>query len=533
MQGLQTTEKKVKRQVADEIRQLATAMVEGLLDQRADLQGFEGRDAELLELVNQMVDTLVAPLRLAVESLDQISHGKLPSFVVDDYKGEYNKIKKSLNSLLATLYGLHAETQDLVDAVHEGRLSVRGNDWDFQGNWQQLIHGVNKTLDAVIQPVHEASGVLSQISACDLRTRMKGKYHGEHAAIKKAVNRTASSLDDAIGQVSNSVVWVAEAAGEISQISQDVAKGAEVQAKELHDLTENINVVSKKAEETRLESMEVQQSAQQTNEAINASQDAMARMVSTMSDMRTSTDNTRSIVQEINEIAKQTDGLSTSAASKAVKVRSSAGGFGVVASEIRKLSVRCKEVMAQITTMVGASGSSKQNQASENASSSEMLKEIMKELDEIVMLSNYLGLNAAIEAAHVEAAGEEFELLTEEVRQLAQKATEAAKRTEQLIQESVQLSHGAEALTKDIGGQLDIAVKQSNAINSLINGMVGNILDVVDMVQEASLTATTIGSITKQNVTNAQKSTEAAGGLQEQTQALTTLVQKFKINGIS
>jgi hypothetical protein len=174
-----------RRPAHDEILRLAEAMMEGRLSERGTPSDFDGEDARLISLVNRMLDALVSPLRLAANAIDQISHGTIPPFVIDDYKGEYNTLKQNLNILLATLYGLHNETRNLIVNINEGKLKARGNDWDFGGIWRDLIAGVNGTLDAVTDPLIEAGSILKLLSNYDLTARMNGRYRGEHAMIKK------------------------------------------------------------------------------------------------------------------------------------------------------------------------------------------------------------------------------------------------------------------------------------------------------------------------------------------------------------
>ena len=102
-----------------EIQRLAEAMMNGRLDERGDPAQFTGDDAALVLMVNRMLDTLVTPLRLAAGAIDEIAHGRIPPFVIDDYTGEYNNLKRNLNTLLATLYGLHSETQHLIGNIVE------------------------------------------------------------------------------------------------------------------------------------------------------------------------------------------------------------------------------------------------------------------------------------------------------------------------------------------------------------------------------------------------------------------------------
>jgi len=85
------------------------------------------------------------------------------------------------------------------------------------------------------------------------------------------------------------------------------------------------------------------QNAHDTVHSMEQAQQAMERMLHSMTRIREAADNTSAIVSEIDGIAKETGSLSTSAIDKAVRIRTSAGGFGVVAQEIRKLGQRCTE----------------------------------------------------------------------------------------------------------------------------------------------------------------------------------------------
>ncbi len=517
-----------------EIQRLAEAMMNGRLDERGNSASFKGKDAELVLLVNRMLDTLIAPLRLTAGAIDEIAHGRIPSFVIDEYQGEFNDIKRNLNTLLATLYGMNNETQNLIASISGGRLRTRGNDWDYHGIWRDLIAGVNGTLDAVLNPIHEASTVLGRLAAYDLSARMEGRYHGEHAVIKKAMNLTAESLHSAVSQVAETVELVSSVGNRISEGSEVVSNGAAEQERQLSETSTTVVHLAEYAQKSARHTAEARISAQRSAASIATAKTEMERMLEAMGEIRSSADNTAGIIQDIDTIAKETDKLSSSATSRATLVRSSASGFGVVAMEIRKLSERCEETVKRLQDFQRrVEFTARSGGDAELARVVGEYEDLIHDLKNVAMNSNLLGVNAAISAAHVEGAGNDFELLTEEIRQLARRSTGAAQQTERLIRTSVELARRGEGISKEIDRHLAGAVEGARSIDALTEDISRATQEQASGLEQISRSVSQINDVTSRNAATAFHSADAAGDLEQQVRKLAVMVSKFRLDGVA
>ena len=516
-----------------EILRLVHAMMDGRLGERGRVEQFSGPAAELIRLVNQMVDALVTPLQVTARSIDQIAHGSLPDFIIDEYQGEFNDIKRNLNTFLAIMYGMHHETRNLTQSIQAGKLGTRGNDWDFEGNWQQLIGGVNNTLDAVLTPIQEASAVLGIMSNYDLRARVSGTYKGEHAHIKKALNKTAESLQSALEQVAEAVVSVTMVCGEITKSSEEVAQGASAQVDSIQETSRQMEHIAAMAKQNQENTAQATVVARTAKESVEKSKESAAQLAAAMGDIRASAEGTSVIIQEINTVALQIDSLVAEAAVKASKVGAAGRGFSVLATEMRELAKRSLEAVAQMESIAKSATKDDTGAGVNMALSGEGVLRAIQDINLVARQTNYLALNAAVQAAHIEETGRGFETFTDEVRRLSVRTKEAALNTGGLISRSVELAQNGEAFSQNIDQTLKEVVDGVAEVSSIVEQISAASRDQTVAVEAVNGSIAQVGSVTQQATANAKKSFAATRNLEEQAAALNAMVDRFHLGPAS
>ncbi|WP_296561345.1 MCP four helix bundle domain-containing protein, partial [uncultured Acetobacterium sp.] len=140
-----------------EANMLSQAAVEGRLDTRGNADAFNGGYKEIVEGVNNTLDSVVGPLNVAAEYVERISKGDIPPKITDSYNGDFNEIKNNLNTCIDAITALVDDAAMLAEAGIAGQLDTRADASKHGGDFAKIVDGVNSTLDAVIGPLNVAA----------------------------------------------------------------------------------------------------------------------------------------------------------------------------------------------------------------------------------------------------------------------------------------------------------------------------------------------------------------------------------------
>jgi methyl-accepting chemotaxis protein len=137
---------------------LSEAAVQGKLSARADVSKHQGDFRKIVEGVNQTLDAVVGPLRVAAEYVEQIGKGIVPQKITANYNGDFNVINNNLNACIDGLGGLveaNAVLQKM--AVNDYRTTVEGKYEGVFASAAEAVNGVNQRVSHIISLVKDVS----------------------------------------------------------------------------------------------------------------------------------------------------------------------------------------------------------------------------------------------------------------------------------------------------------------------------------------------------------------------------------------
>jgi methyl-accepting chemotaxis protein len=154
---------------------------------------------------------------------------------------------------------------------------------------------------------------------------------------------------------------------------------------------------------------------------------------------------------------------------------------------------------------------------------------IIRDINEIAFQTNLLALNAAVEAARAGEAGRGFAVVAEEVRNLALRSKEAAKKTEALIGESVSLSRSGEEISAEVSTTLSTIVDGVTRVAGIVGEIHTRSREQSINIDQVNQAMSQVDATTQSAAASAQESSSSAQELASQAADLSTLVAKFEL----
>ncbi len=327
---------------------------------------------------------------------------------------------------------LVSATDSLATAAQAGSLSERADADRFEGSYRSVVDGFNRTLDAVIAPVQEATSALELLAGRDLTARVHGNYSGDHARIKQALNTAAESIDTAMRDLRGAGESVASASGQIAAGATALSSGSSDQAASLQQVAASLGEMRSMAQRNASTSTDARELADSARIDAERSVTGMTRLSGAMEEITSAADQTARIIKTIDETAFQTNLLALNAAVEAARAGDAGRGFAVVAEEVRALALRSAEASRSTATLLAGSRESAVRGAAVSQEVSEQLDSLRTRITQVGERMDDIAQASAQQRESVQRITDAVAQVNEVTQQVAANAEESASAAQEL-----------------------------------------------------------------------------------------------------
>jgi methyl-accepting chemotaxis protein len=431
--------------------------------------------------------TIIAPLDQMKQTAESLARGDVSAQLEYKGKDEFGALADSFRTLIEYSKRL----SQAVDRLSRGDANVEVKP---ESDADVLSHSVQRAATALRGVMGESERLVSAVGRGDFS--VAASVNGAEGAFKsllEGLGRLAETTRKPIEALNAAVSAVSH--GDLTARMNGQYSGAFAQMQE--SFNSAMGSLASSFAEVAMAADQVASAADQ----IAASSQSVAQGAS---EQARSLEETSSSVEEMASMTKQ----NAQSANQAQENSTSAKGASDAGVEAMQ---RMTEAMVKI-------GASAKGTAA-----------IIRDINEIAFQTNLLALNAAVEAARAGEAGRGFAVVAEEVRNLALRSKEAAKKTEVLIQESVGLASDGGQVATQVSENLGSIVNSVAEVSKLISTIATASSEQARGIEQVNRAVAQMDQVTQQNAANAQESSSAAQELSSQAQRMSGLVSRFNV----
>jgi len=486
-----------EKKVTDEVLNLKNSIVQGNLDIRADESKFAGNYCEIIKGVNSIVETIVNPVREVISVVDLIARGDLAVRVTGDYKGEFGKLKSSMNRMTVNLRGL----AEVANKIADGDLTVKIkplSEKDVLGSaFGKMVVNLSKLIGQVSR---NAASLAEASKHLSMASQQAGSATNQIADVSQQVARGAEDQ-------TRGIEGVRESLSELAKAMDMVTRGTRKQADAITEVTALVKQVMVTANDSAGKSQKAAAGAEQAAQIAKTGSEAVERTIQGMSNvyevvnevcekivtLGQHSDEIGKMISVIDDIAAQTNLLALNAAIEAARAGEQGRGFAVVADEVKKLAERTaketQEIAAVINTVqkgVTESIKAVQNGAKQTEDGTKLANEAGSALNQIVSAAGLVANQIDEIAASSQEMSSVANKMGEVVEDVNKSTEQNAASIEQMVSNKEQLADS----TNSVAGVTEENSASTEEMSASAEEMSAQVEEVVALSQTVANTAT-------------------------------------------
>jgi methyl-accepting chemotaxis protein len=260
-------------------------------------------------------------------------------------------------------------------------------------------------------------------------------------SIYESVDMFERKMADTVKGIQKVAKDVEQDAEQVSSTSMELAQGATDQASVMEEFTATIETVSDEVSSNAEYTKRISKQVESVGGEISATSDRMNDMVESMNAIEASSQQIRTIIDTISDVASQTSLLALNASIEAARAGESGRGFAVVANQVTALAAKTAEAVRESTKLIDDS-------MAEVAKGMQITEEIANQ--QSVVAENTRGIVEEVNniAETLDGQREAFLQLNEGVNQI-----------NSVVQTNSATSQQCAASSQEMSGQADILEK--------------------------------------------------------------------------
>ena len=257
-------------------------------------------------------------------------------------------IKFSKKELLTPI----VKVSEQVTALAGGRFDVS---WDMKKDESevgQMVGAIEFMKQNFSNMIHEISDVLGAMGDGNYTVTVTQEYVGEFVAIKESLLKIIKDMRKVLLTIRDATQEIDAGSEQLAKAAADLADGCTVQAGQVSEVAGMIDEMARSMEGNANEAQNVVNVSEKASNALMIGNTKMQELKGAIGEISKCSEEIRTIIGTIEEIADQTNLLSLNAAIEAARAGEAGKGFAVVADQVKNLAEESAKAAGETNKLI-------------------------------------------------------------------------------------------------------------------------------------------------------------------------------------
>lgn len=262
------------------------------------------------------------------------------------------QVVKTINFSKKELLTPIVKVSEQMTALAGGRFDVS---WDMKQDESevgQMVGAIEFMKQNFSNMIHEISDVLGAMGDGNYTVTVTQEYVGEFVAIKESLLKIIEDMRKVLLTIRDATQEIDGGSEQLAKAAVDLAEGCTVQAGKVSEVAGMIDEMARSMEDNAVEAQNVVKVSEQASEALMTGNAKMQELKSAISEISKCSEEIRTIIGTIEEIADQTNLLSLNAAIEAARAGEAGKGFAVVADQVKNLAEESAKAAGETNKLI-------------------------------------------------------------------------------------------------------------------------------------------------------------------------------------
>ena len=273
--------------------------------------------------------------------------------IIDSFNTYVGKLEDNLKKDIKVI----EEVSQVSKEIAEGNFNVDIKLSSDTENVQLLVNNFKVMADNLKEKVDVVLSTLDSFKNKDYTSRIELEAKGELASMIDGVNALGEETSHFMSENDRNSKVLMETSQGLSDMMTELSISSNAQATELEEVSAAIEEILGNIRNSSEKVLEMKSTAVDMTNLTKEGSEKIGEMSEIISQVSTSQDNIAKAIEQIDQIAFQTNILSLNAAVEAATAGEHGKGFAVVAQEVRNLAARSTEAAEEIKNLVSTGGS--------------------------------------------------------------------------------------------------------------------------------------------------------------------------------